>query len=336
MDNGIVLMRKYSTYTIERYIIIEDNRLNEQEKDLFVKKINKALSLAIQETNAYVKGRTLPYVVVRRVVKDNSKIRVIISDDNVDDHKPISEQAKTEDLDIENVSHIISFKRLEPRNIIRVGDELRPGTAEVWTNLTNQIAAAVDIFLDIAMFNSISYFRDKLTIAEKQDFNLIKLKFFRENDFNSYFIIDEAAPPSYISFSFAFRKSPKKIDYYGYVNCWEDFLESKYITEKYPNLTIENSNPEEQMKFHKSPIQIPDKYYTREYWEEYPKGEYLFLRIHSLPNTHERENIIRHYFGVPQCSVGPTKVVPIGEYFKPHVRLDIDEGNISAFKIVIE
>lgn len=335
MENEMVLMKEYSNNIIERYIYIDDRKMTENEKDLFVSKINRELSLAIQETNAYVRGRTLPYIVVRRIIKDQSRIRVIISEDNIADYDPINEFARIKDLDIENVSHIISFKRLEPQNIIRVGDALQPGTAEVWTNQTNQIAAAVDIFLDIAMFNSISYFREELTVAEKQAFNLTKLEFFRKNDLDSYFVIDETAPPSYISFSFAFRENPKKIDYSGYVNCWEDFLESIYITEKFPNLTIKIDNPEEQLRKHTNPSQIPNTYYTKKFWAAFPKGDYLVLRIHSLPSTYERESRIKHYFGVSQCHVGPIRIVPISEYFRPDVRQDINEGNISAFKIVI-
>lgn len=238
-------------------------------------------------------------------------------------------------LDIDNVSHIISFKRLGPQNIIRVGDELRPGTAEVWTDSTNQLAAAVDIFLDIAMFNSIPYFRDKLSIEEKQDFNSIKLAFFNKNNFNSYFVIDKNAPPSYISFAFAFRQGVHKIDYSGYVDCWDEFIESDLITQKFGEIKIKMESPEIQIKQHKNFNQLPQMYSSNKYWQKFQQGDYLLLRVHSLPNTAERARKIKRFFGIVECQVGPVKIVPISDYFRPDIKRDINEGNISAFKVVV-
>ena len=335
MSNENTLLKEYSNNIIERYIYIDDSKMKDVDKDAFVTNLNRELAIAIQETNAYVKGRTLPYIVVRRIIKDQARIRVIISEDNIEDYTPISEFAKIKDLDIENVSHIVSFKRLDPQNIIRVGDELRPGMAEVWTNTVNQIAAAVDIFLDIAMFNSISYFRDELSIEEKQSFNLIKLNHFNESKLNSYFIIDENAPPSYISFAFAYRTTPHRLDYSGYVARWEEFINSKLIKNIFHKFKIKNDQPEVQIEKHKNPNQLPKVCFKREFWEKYSEGDYLLLRINSLPNTNDRANRIKHYFGITECQVGPIKIVPMGDYFRPDIRTEINEGNISAFKVVI-
>ena len=336
MYNGPVLMKEYSENIIERYIYIDDSRMTDYEKDTFVANLNRELAKAVQETNAYVKGRVLPYVVVRRIIKDQSRIRVIISEKNIEDYESISEFAKIKDLDIERVSHIVSFKRLEPQNYIRVGDELRPGMAEIWTDTVNRVAAAVDIFLDIAMFNSVSYFRDKLSIYEKQTFNLIKFKFFNENELDSYFIIDKTAQPSYISFAFAFRNDPYDIDYSSYVSCWEEFIKSEVLREEFPKVEIENEKPEIQIRRHKNSKQLPNVCFESEYWEKYTSGDYLLLRINSLPNTRDRANMIKNYFGISECQVGPIKVVPISEYFRPDIRRDINEGNISAFKVIID
>lgn len=335
MSGSRVLMRQYSNNIIERYILIDDQHMTDNEKDVFVSKINQELWLAIQETNAFVKGRVLPFVIVRRVIKDDSKIRVIINDLSIDDFQPVSNYAETKEINIEDVSHIITFKSITPQNIIRVSDDLKPGTAEVWTDRNNQIAAAVDIFLDIAMFNSFSYFRDKLDLNNKKEFNQLKYEYFKKSNYESYYFIEEKSPPSYISFSFAFRTSVNELDYYAYYLCWEDFVNSSFINSAYPNMECIIDRPEIQMKKHKNPDQLPKECFTSKYWTEYENGDYLFLRITGSPNNESRKNRLKSYFGITTFHIGPTKVVPNDEYFKPFIIQDINEGNISAFKVVV-
>lgn len=94
MNTENILMKEYSNNIIERYIYIDDSEMRDVEKDAFVAELNKELAIAVQETNAYTRGRTIPYIVVRRIIKDQSRIRVIISENNIEDYSPISEFAK--------------------------------------------------------------------------------------------------------------------------------------------------------------------------------------------------------------------------------------------------
>ena len=53
----------------------------------------------------------------------------------------------------------------------------------------NQIAAAVDIFLDIAMYNSISFLRNK-DLDFKKSFSKLKYDYARIKKWDSYFDIN--------------------------------------------------------------------------------------------------------------------------------------------------
>ena len=207
------VMRNFSTYTIERYVIIENENLSDKDKDLLVKKINEELWLAIQETNAVFGDRILPYVLVRRVIKDAkdaSKLRIIIND--LGDDRKYGSFKGTESVKISELSHLINFKTCSPQRRVIVSDVLIPGNARIIIDVEDQICAAVDIFLDIATFNSVSYLKN-LSLQDKQKFSQKKLDFYKKNNLTGYYFIDPTTPPSYFSLSFSARISKSIIDY---------------------------------------------------------------------------------------------------------------------------
>ncbi len=322
-------MRNFSNYTLERYILIDDTSSDDEEKDKFVKEINERLWMAIQETNAIVGGRVLPFVIVRRVVKDNTKLRIIIND--FDSAKTINDFEELKEIDIEDITHLINFKTLTPQRRVMVSDQAIPGNAKIIIDKKDQISAAVDIFLDIAMFNSVSYLAT-MPLKQKQEFSKLKLGFYNrikdQNDYSCYYLIDRKESPSYFSFAFAARIDHKKIDYDNYVNIWNRFLKTEY-----PDCQNINVSPQEQLKFYRDRGNLDNKYFDSTFWEKY-KGDYLLLRINREPRDTDHAESLANNLGINEMHVGVTKLVPTSRYFESFIRRQIDELYISAFKIV--
>lgn len=321
-------MRNFSNYILERYILIDDVTLTDESKDRFVKEINERLWLAIQEANALVKGRVLPFVVVRRVVKDNTKLRIIIND--FDCEKGVNEYEEIKELDIKKLTHLINFKDLPPQRRVMSSDDILQSNARIIVDKKDQVSAAVDIFLDIAMFNSYSYLKE-MALEDKKIFSKRKMAFYektkRAND-NIYYLIDENNPPAYFSFAFAARTDYRKIDYNKYIGIWNKFLNDQYAT-----LTNTNMPPEKQMLYYRDKDNIENKYFSSDFWRNY-SGDYLLLRINRTPDTSERSDEITNYFGIEEMRIGATKLVPLGMYFDAFVKKQLDELYISAFKVV--
>lgn len=325
-------MRNFSKFVIERYIIIDDDSLNDNEKDLFVSEINEALWLAIQETNMYAQNRILPFVLVRRVVEVNDELRIIINDIDSDRKFDDYENENREKIDIKQLSHLINFKTISPRRQIQVSDHLIPGNAKMIVSHSNQVAAAVDIFLDIAMFNSIGFLKE-LDIEHKRDFSELKYRFAKEQNLSSYYKCCENNPPSYWSFAFSARIDTKNIDYFKYVSLWDMFLKTTYPKKTYDKSPL--VPPYKQMEYHKDRENFEKVYFTKEYWTEYAHGDYLIIRINREPNDNERKLLIINLFGIPKFHIGAVKVIPANDYFKQFIYKQMEELYISAYKIVV-
>ena len=212
-----------------------------------------------------------------------------------------------------------------------VSDYAIPGSAKITIDKRDQISAAIDIFLDIAMFNSISFLRE-MTINEKQNFGKKKLQYFWDSrhfkDREIYYHIDKNNPPEYFSFAFSARTGPKQFDCFRYVSIWDN-----YLRENFSELKNENINPIEQIKKHRDYDNIDARYKSNDYWKD-KKGDYLLLRINRSPNDGDREAEFITYFGTSPIHDGIIKVVSISEYFNQWLKKQIDELYISAFKIV--
>lgn len=318
-------MKNFSGYTIDRYIMVEDDRSNE-EKDQFVKSINERLWCCIQEVNVRAKGIILPYVNVRRVYKDgNNQIRIVIN--NIESETTFNELTDNV-ININELSHLINFRTTSPQRKIMVSDAAIPGNAKMIIDKEDQLSAAVDIFLDIAMFNAYSFFRN-LSHQEKIWFSSIKYEYFTQLGENSYYLFSESEPPSYYSFAFSARIDGNNLDYAKYIELWENFINVKYSSCVNDVLSTVN-----QLKYHKDVGNLDKEYFEPEYWTNY-KGDYLLLRINKEPHKIVEKNKILNYFGLTEFSVGKTKLVTINEYFNPYIRKLINDLIISAYKVVV-
>jgi len=324
-------MRNFSKNIIERYIMIDDALMSYEEQDAFVKKINERLWHLIQEVNAVVEGIVLPFVCVRKVVMYNSKLRVIINDFNCSCHEEDLDEAR--EIDPSEITHLINFKTLTPQRRVIVQDSLVPSDARMIIDEKDEIAAAIDIFLDIAMFNAHSYLYN-MEMVDKKAFSIRKLSFYEEQSaqkrMTSYYDIDENEKPAYFSFAFAARTSTSTFDVYRYVEIWRKFIQSEFANEN--NI---NKKPHEQLLQYIDKDNIDTKYLNEEFWETYSKGEYLFLRVNREPNTDEQKERLLMYFRATQFRIGLVKIVPISEYHNPYLTPFLQELYVSAYKIVV-
>lgn len=311
--------KNFTSNTLTRYIMIDKSILPEERHNELLDPINEQLDKLIQDVNACSIGRVLPYIKVQRVVEENDKLRIVIN--NLDNN--------TMYIDRKDLSLLINFRLPSPQKVITVCDQLIKGDAKMIIDSKNQVAAAVDIFLDIAMFHSYS-FLDKMSNQEKQLFNMYKYDHFIDNGYESYYLIDTDNPPKFLSFAFAARSGNRRFNVEQYCSIWE-----RFINENYNGKTHEISAPEEQMKQHMQKDMIDKRYFTSEFWSEFPAGDYLFLRINREPNTNERKDELAKYFNVPKFHIGPTKVVPISEYNRRFLKGMLNEHYVSALKIVV-
>ena len=322
----------FSKYYIQRYIIIDDDRLNKQQKNEFVSKINEVLWKEIQEVNMLETGRILPFVKVCLVEEVNNELRVIIND--------IESNARFEDYDsdfsqtipIESLSHLINFKTVSPRRQIEVSDLKIPGSAKMIINPGDQICAAVDIFMDIAMFHSFDSL-NKFKLDQRKKFSINKYKFIEKNNLNSYYECNLKKPPFYWSLAFSVRDSNKKIDHFAYVKLWDLFLKQYY-----PEISKGNSSNESvptQLGRHRDIDNLDKKFFEESYWSTMQKGDYIFCRINKDPNDNKRRMILEDLFSIDKFYIGAVSIFPVSQYGIEFFNRELRELNVSAFKIVI-
>ncbi len=318
-------MRNFTTNTEDRYIYIDDDMMSYEQKDIFVSRVNEQLWYTIQEVNALTESNNLPYINLRRVEDDyDDRLRIVISPDDSDF------KANEKRYVDRNNSHVVVMKQDSSQRKVQLGDLKGNGRAEIIADDTGRIDAIVDVFLDIAMFNSYSFLRT-MNVVKRRDFNIIKNEFFAENSFNSYFEINSEDSPTYISFAFSTHITHNKLNYLSYVLTWEKFVNKYYPTEKNINL-----KPTEQLKKHVDYENIDNIFKTNEFWKSFSKGGYLLLRTNSRPNSEDRINNLLSIFGQPTYHIGITKIVPLQQYFSPYYKDDLKELNVSAFKIVVD
>ena len=218
----------------------------------------------------------MSYVIVRRVYKiGNNQIRIVIN--NLESKTAFNELTDNV-IDIDELSHLINFKTTSPQRKIMVSDDVIPGNARMIIDKEDQLSAAVDIFLDISMFNAYSFFRN-LTHKEKIEFSSVKYEYFKNLSEESYYLFSESNPPSYYSFAFSARIDGKNLDYFKYIDLWKNFILSQYSSYTNDIMYIV-----EQLNFYKDIGNLDKEYLAPEYWNGY-KGDYLLLRINREPNT---------------------------------------------------
>lgn len=326
-------LRTFSKRIETRYIALSDKmELNPKTRDNLieiVKKINRNLDLIIQSLLVKIPDRQIPFLKVNLGEKvSNNQLRLLFADKNDDIDEEIPEY-----INIDDISHFIKFRITPGNRQIILSQEFSKINAEMLIDEEYIVCAATDIFLDIAMFNSFSYLR-KMKDNDKKTFSSLKYSYYKEIGCNCYYHYKAflEKEPVYFSFAFAARNNKSEIDLDTYIYLWNDFLSRYFSTDKdITELILE------QLKYHKSYGQITKNDSTHEKIIRRfdSTGSKLILRINKKPKVTDKRIQIINYFGIPKFHLGTIKIVNLNEYYNPKLRDFLENGYVSAFKVIV-
>ena len=184
----------------------------------------------------------------------------------------------------------------------------------------------IDIFLDVAMFNSYSFLRDEET-EDKQAFSKKKYEYYKSRQLTTCF--DEVGDNlDYYSFAFSchdrFDEKIFSINLEKYKNIWDDF-----IHEYYPFAIHEEKQIEQQLKM-RVDNHLPSDY-QHEFDDKEP-GIYFVLRLNRADLPPHIYKQILPALGGSEVGFSNLKIVTQNELSKYEELLK--ELYISAFKVV--
>lgn len=322
-------LRTFSKYEITRYIYVPDLcESNRKKYEKMQKEINKSLDLNIQKLSLLIPDRQIPFIKVnfatREEEKDNKFLRILVLDN---ENGIVNRIIKTE-----NKTHFFYAYISTAHREIYIGREPVNINAELIVDEKYFISICVDIFLDIAMFNSYSFLRE-LPDEEKKRVSYQKYEYYKSNNLESFYHFREYdnKEPNYFSLAFAIRNNEFDFELEQYIYIWEEFLE-----EYYHNETNKVDSIIDQLKYHKSFGQITKYESADKILNRFDSvGCKLLLRINRRPKLSRDRNKIANYFGIPQFRCKGIKVKDISEYYNPQIAKYLEIGYISAFKVVV-
>ena len=233
-------LRNFTTDVIYRKIWLEDSYAKEHGNTIEgLRALTETLNKYIQDLNLDI-FRNIPYVSLEPITEVDDTVRMFIR-----------QQAQFD----------------EPRFLMQIGDRYiglthfidlfvsegvfeldhassKVFNAEIIFNSEYTRMVIIDIFLDVAMFNSYSFLRDEET-EEKQAFSKKKYEYFKNHNLNTCF--DEVAEDlDYYSFAFSCHDQSDEnifsIDLEKYKIIWENFIQ-----EYYPNSVHEEREIDQQL-----------------------------------------------------------------------------------------
>ncbi len=297
-----------------------------------LKDILETLNSIIQALNLRV-PRNIPYMSIGCVGYVNELTRILIREQTNFEMKEMMLQIDNNLTSFANLSHILDlFECSSAREMYESEGNMN---CKLAFDYNFRKMAIVDIFLDVAYFNSYS-FLNLLSPAEKREFSRKKYEYFKNKGLNSFFIDGSKNGLDYYSFAFSCHTTDKKllesatyeyeIDIEKYIATWNDF-----ISEYYPNYHHIEKSVKEQLDLRINE-HLPN--YCSEYFENKNPGVYFLLRTEkkNIPKIYEKE--VCSLFGISECTVGHLKVISLNDFYKyEHL---FKNANISAFKIVIQ
>ena len=321
-------MRNFTKNVLERYIVMNGTDCRHEEFNRAVKNVNESLWLNIQEVSFKCLNRQIPFIkLVAADDYDNKHLRLIMTDKNSDDNTIFNDI-----IPFADISHMLILRITNNYDVITICDSNKEINAKMIIDQKYFISSAVDILLDIAMFNSYSFLRD-LNIEKKKEFNLKKIEFFKQNKYDCFYSFerDKSKFPKYLSFAFAARTTIDTIDYDMYVSIWDKFIKTYYPNETH----IEESVPA-QLKKHSDCFSLQDIKKLSNSINKKSNGAYVLLRINRKNRAKPMEEEICNFFKIPNLHVGATRIVSLEDFINsPMLNRFVKNLEVSAFKIIV-
>lgn len=292
-----------------------------------LKEINEIVNYNIQQLNL-IENRNIPYLTMRFSVELCVEVRMLLRNNAEDAHLIL--QVDNDERRFVDITHLLDLY------LVAGGQEFYKSDIE---NVNGKIVAdfdlkefaIMDIFIDIAMFNSFSFLKE-LTIPQKKSFSKYKAKYYLENHFDSLFNIIDENDLDYYSFAFACHSIDENqnicFDYEQYVHIWHSFLDEYFSEKEHIEYSLKDQL---QMRVDDH---IPHDYYKQ--FDDYAPGVYFVFRINKDKIPAKRRKSIDLMFGKESCGIGDLCIVDLenaNNYFEVYSEL-FSELYIAAFKVV--
>lgn len=312
-------MRNFTTKVKKRMILISNTSYC-GNIDKQISYINQEVNKLVQELNLKIVDRQLPYISLRAKYDNrlDSKSRMFVHDydtSNAIEKDFISEIKKHNDI-----SHVLEFLIAPGFKEVKISELLCDAELVIDNDFLK--CAAIDILLDIIMFNSYSFLKE-LNIKEKRKFSYKKFEFFKTKKLNCFYNCEEN-DSLYYSLAFSARIDKSNLDINRYMVLWQEFMDVYY-----PNCKHEEKTIEEQLKQHVDYGELPNDLINR--FDKLGSGAYLILRTNKNRSEHISPWLL-NYFNINEFKKGKILIVPIDEFEKcKGLLFNLD---VSAFKVV--
>lgn len=313
-------LKNFTTMIERRTILVDKNTDISPEFERRISTINEKVNLIIQNLNIKITGRQIPYIVLSIKYGDLIEHRTRVYVHNYATKEEAEDNVKNQ-LEInDDISHILDFLVAPGYRNIRVSPIACDAELVIDDSLVE--CAAVDILLDIAMFNSYSFLKEQ-TDVDKRNFSQQKFDFYMQESLGSFYTHNNDNI-QYYSFAFSSRSSVDSIDLDHYIEIWTNFINTYYSQCRHVNMTIR-----EQLKYHIDKEELPKTLSQR--FSKLECGAYLVLRTNK-DRTEELHDTLFTLFGIKKYNKGKIKIVPISSY---SIYFDLFKNlDVSAFKVV--
>ncbi|MBP1562123.1 MAG: hypothetical protein J6C38_00185 [Oscillospiraceae bacterium] len=315
-------LRNFTRDVLQRKIWLEESYAKEHSNTIDgLKVLTETLNKYIQDLNLEI-CRNIPYISLKPTTGADDAVRMFIRQQAQFDEPSFMLQIGEHYI---GLTHFIDlfvsegvFELDHPSN--EVFD------AEIIFNSDYTRMVIIDIFLDVAMFNSYSFLRDADT-EEKQAFSKKKYEYFRSHHLSTCF--DEVGENlDYYSFAFSCHDISEEttfsINLEKYRNIWEDF-----IHEYYPN-SVHKERPIEQQLKMRVDKHLPSDYHNE--FDDKEPGIYFVLRLNRADLSPDIHGQLLPILGGKDVGFSNLKIVTKTELSK-YGKL-LRELYISAFKVV--
>lgn len=309
------------THNIERRQIIVDSKtyLNMcKEISSIMKDVNKT----IQELSLSISERQIPFISgVTTMYNPNSNItdaRIVLlghTESNVANFSKVKARP--------DISHLIEFHLSAFYNQVTFSNSIFD--AKLVIDEQFLATATIDLFLDLAMFNSYSYLKN-MSMDEKIRFSQQKFEYFKQHNLKCYYTYDETDTLLYYSLAFSARKDAKTIDLHEYVTLWTDFLATYY-----PNRIHVEEPLELQIKKHVDYGHLANNKIS-EKMSKLPSGAYLFIKVNRQPRSKAKIAQMEAIFGTTTLTLGDWKIIPMNRY--DQIENLASDLFVSVFKLI--
>ena len=329
-------LRQYTRDVLQRSIVIEDKSVAiHYNRDEGLRRITENLNKYIQSLNFMIE-RNIPYLSLTASQSFENAVRMIIRENAQDEDGVLIE---LEDLRFLDITHLIDLFICEGGFFLDYPIDSRFNVEVILNSMFTRMMI-IDIFLDIAFFNSYSFLKNANN-KKKREFSKKKYAYFKQHNLSSCFgsVTDSL---NYYSFAFSCHKNVEKGDLIADIDNTEDFdldldllkyvdIWNGFMATFFPKYIHHEKSIKEQINLHTDAKQISPNYYQELF--NYPPGIYIIIRLNSISGSERQKRRLSSIFRGSKLTVGLMKVVTVDEF--EQISDLVEMQVISAFKIVV-